>query len=132
MSYRKKELHESGIEGIWLNEESASEFYEYALKFMSNEKWGFDRTKVTNIVEHKVDDEETAKLWLVENMENTSLVYVVFGPKEVLGTGSKIILENWSDLFLPSRDDVLVLAQSGPKIAFYWHEDVWFVGERKN
>jgi hypothetical protein len=47
----------------------------------------------------------------------------VFGRKDVFRVPARVFLDNWQDMFCPSRDDAVILPAGGGWALFYCHED---------
>ena len=48
---------------------------------------------------------------------------LVFGRDDVFRVPASLFLSNWQDIFHPSRDDVVIVPDSGGWALFYCHED---------
>lgn len=71
-----------------------------------------------------------ATLWLRARMPGSQQVVVVFGKDESFVCSSVFLVENWSDVFVPSRDDAMIYSNDTPLILFYCHENEFELGQR--
>ena len=76
------------------------------------------------------DDVATATDWLKARLPSTQELVVVFGGDDCFRCSSDFFIENWSNIFVPSRDDALVYSLESPIILFYCHENEFEVGRR--
>ena len=76
------------------------------------------------------DDVGNATKWLRVRVPGTQQVVVVFGRDECFSCSSAFFLENWPDIFVPSRDDTMVYSNDTILILFYCHENEFEVGRR--
>lgn len=130
MNYREKEYNKLGIEARWLSKEHASNANEYAEKYSSNTRYGLNEKNVTNIQEHIVNSYSIAEQWLKDNFGSTGTVQIVYSDNEVCVIKSQDFLDNWQHIFMPARDDAIILHNLSNKIMFYCHEEELEVGDR--
>ena len=71
-----------------------------------------------------------ATLWLRARMPGSQQVVVVFGKDESFVCSSVFLVEHWSDVFVPSRDDAMIYSNDTPLILFYCHEKAFELGQR--
>ncbi|HMU62967.1 MAG TPA: hypothetical protein PKA66_14385 [Gemmatimonadales bacterium] len=110
----------------WLPPEQAFSTYNGAMPFSSNVGYGLDPTHVFRIERLEGADIVVMRSWLAARMRPASeSVRIVFGRHDVCRLEVSFLLDNWQDMFIPSRDDALILSDSGAWVAFYCHED-WF------
>jgi hypothetical protein len=131
LNWRRDELAHFGEQLAWLNEAEASSVYNHALQFTSKSHYGLDPATVVGI--DKLDVKEPgpeASAWLSRRIGGGP-VLVVFGERQVCRMVGSFFVENWQDIFCPSRDDVVILAEMGEGVLFYCHEDEFEFGQRR-
>lgn len=129
MSRRTEELNRFSARLSWLSEEDAALVFTRANKALSQNRYGLDEN-TWEILEHW----DVEKLGLPATREKLDAhvrdesFLICFGRKDVCRAGRTFFLDHWQDMFVPSRDDILVISESGTWAAFYWHEDEFEVG----
>ena len=76
------------------------------------------------------DDVTCATEWLRARMSGGQEVVVVLGGDDCFRCSNEFFIENWPDLFVPSRDDAMVYSTSSPFVLFYCHETEFEIGRR--
>ena len=76
------------------------------------------------------NDVAIATRWLRARVPGIQQVVVVFGEDDCFLCSSVFLVENWSDIVVPSRDDAMVYSNDTPLILFYCHENAYEVGQR--
>lgn len=71
-----------------------------------------------------------ATRWLQARIRETQQLVVVFGEDACCVCGSGFLAENWSDVFVPSRDDAIIYSNDTQHILFYSHENQFEAGQR--
>ncbi len=71
-----------------------------------------------------------ATLWLGARVPGIQQVVVAFEEDDCFLCSSVFLVENWSDIVVPSRDDAMVYSNDMPLILFYCHENAFEVGQR--
>ncbi|WP_456127301.1 hypothetical protein [Janthinobacterium lividum] len=129
--WRVQELQHHSANIAWLNAEDARRAYEVACLHDSKTHFGLNVNTVGSI-ERLVfgNDVATATKWLRARMPGTQQIVVVFGEDECFVCSSVFLIENWSDIFVPSRDDAMIYSNGTPLILFYCHENEFEVGQR--
>ena len=130
MNYHINEYKQCGVEGIWLDAGKAKNVYDFALKYSSKNHYGLDKNTVSNICLFNIVNEPIAKRWLIEQFPGHGTVEIIHGETAVCLLQTETFLAHWFNLFMPSRDDVLILHNESNYIAFYCHEDFIEVGQR--
>ncbi len=130
MNYQKQEYLECGVTARWLELEKAKNAYEYALQYSSNQRYGLNEKTVSNITPYAIQNDQAAKIWLKEQFPNSGTVQIVHGREAVCVVDTEQFLDNWNHLFMPGRDDVLILHNTSDVIAFYYHEEILEIGQR--
>src|SRR5262249_20941079 len=90
---------------------------------LSRSRYGLNETVFASI--DRLDVEKPgleARQWLAERVGSGQLV-LVFAEDEAFRVPASLFLDNWQDMFCPSRDDVVILPVSGGWALFYCHED---------
>jgi hypothetical protein len=122
MHRRHSELAEHGPV-IRLADADARAVYRLAKKCASCTRCGLDEDAFAQIECLDVNDAPpNARLWLTARVDGDELL-LVFGQSEVFRLSTSLFLDNWQDMFCPSRDDVVILPVAGNWALFYSHED---------
>ncbi|WP_308140636.1 hypothetical protein [Janthinobacterium lividum] len=129
--WRVQELQHHSADIAWLNAEDARRAYEVACLHDSKTHFGLNVNTVGSI-ERLVfgNDVATATKWLRARVPENQQLIVVFGEDECFLCSSVFLVENWSDIFVPSRDDAMIYSNGTPLILFYCHEHEFEVGQR--
>ncbi len=132
MTPRQKELLHFSAVLSWLPAEDAKSDFGRAREATSKERYGLDE-RLWEIV----DSWDVEKIGGVETRARLALhivdpeVIVFFGHQDVCRMSREAFLMHWQDMFMPSRDDVVVMPDSGAWCLFYCHEDEFEAGRRK-
>ena len=129
--WRVQELNHHSADIVWLNAEGAGRAYHLVHLHDSKTHLGLDVNTVASI-ERLVfgNDVAIATSWLRARVPGIQQVVVVFGEDDCFVCSSVYLVENWSDIFVPSRDDAMVYSNDTPLILFYCHENAYEVGQR--
>ena len=129
--WRVQELNHHSADIVWLNAEGARRAYHLVHLHDSKTYLGLDVNTVASI-ERLVfgNDVAIATSWLRARVPGIQQVVVVFGEDDCFLCSSVFLVENWSDIFVPSRDDAMVYSNDTPLILFYCHENAYEVGQR--
>ena len=129
--WRVQELNHHSADIVWLNAEGARRAYHLVHLHDSKTHLGLDVNTVASI-ERLVfgNDVAIATSWLRARVPGIQQVVVVFGEDDCFVCSSVFLVENWSDIFVPSRDDAIVYSNDTPLILFYCHENAYEVGQR--
>lgn len=128
--FHSQEFQDSGLEARWLDSDKASKTYKFALKFSATDRYGLSGETVNEIEAHVIDSENAARNWVRRRVNPTGKVHVVFGPDEVAVVEAKLLIDRWPDMFLPGRDDVMILHADDDSVLFYCHEEELEYGRR--
>ena len=129
--WRAQELKHHSADIVWLNAEGAGRAYHLAGLHDSKTHLGLGVNTVGSIERLEFgDDVAIATRWLRARLPGIQQVVVVFGEDECFLCGSVFLVENWSDIFIPSRDDAMIYSNDTPLILFYCHENAFEVGQR--
>lgn len=131
MHFREAEYLESGLAARWLDAEHAKNAYDYALKFSAKSHYGLCESTVDQIERLDIDSYTVADAWLRGRLPAEGTVQVVYGGEEVCVIPSAEFLAKWQDIFLPARDDAIVLHNLGTGVLFYCHEEELEYGYRR-
>jgi hypothetical protein len=134
MSWRAVELAEFGEQVEWLSETEAALVYARAASYLSRTHYGLDPSKMVRVERLCADhpNPETEE-WLARRVgQDGQRLLLVFDIQEVCVLRTVFFLEQWQNLFCPSRDDVVILPEKGAWVLFYCHEDEFEFGERKS
>ena len=88
---------------------------------------------VSDIEKFQISDSSNAAYhWVKNHLPSEGSVFIVFSEKDVCVAAINDFVENWLDVFKPSRDDVLVFDDSGSFVLFYYHENEISYGQPNN
>ncbi|MBH1982610.1 MAG: hypothetical protein I8H79_08650 [Burkholderiales bacterium] len=129
--WRVQELNHHSADIVWLNAEGACRAYHLVGLHDSKTHLGLDVNTVDSIERLAFGaDVVSATSWLRARVPGIQQVVVVFGEDDCFVCSSVYLVENWSDIFVPSRDDAMVYSNDTPLILFYCHENAYEVGQR--
>ena len=129
--WRVQELNHHSADIVWLNAEGAGRAYHLVHLHDSKTYLGLDVNTVASIERLAFgNDVAIATSWLRARVPGIQQVVVVFGEDDCFVCSSVYLVENWSDIFVPSRDDAIVYSNDTPLILFYCHENAYEVGQR--
>lgn len=129
--WRVQELNHHSADIVWLNAEGAGRAYHLVHLHDSKTHLGLDVNTVASIERLAFgNDVAIATSWLRARVPGIQQVVVVFGEDDCFVCSSVFLVENWSDIFVPSRDDAIVYSNDTPLILFYCHENAYEVGQR--
>jgi hypothetical protein len=123
MNFRAAEYKELGIEARWLEPEKAKNAYEYALQFSDKTRYGLSQDNVTGIEQLIIVSDSIADAWISSRFRKDGTVQIVYGDDEVGVLSAADFVSHWRSIFVPSRDDAIILHNSNKSILFYCHED---------
>lgn len=127
MNFRRSELEHFGEAIHWIDSVAAKGEYEHWITLSATERNGLNAEKVASI-ERADAEAENIDSWLKKRCTG-NLILVIFGRDAVLETNIGFFLNNWRDMFCPSRDDALIVSETKSWIMFYCHEDEFEFGE---
>lgn len=129
--WRVDELKHHSGEISWLDTAEALRAYELVRLYDSKSHLGLNTQTVGAVERLEFDDDvASATDWLRARMPSSQELVVVFGGDECFRCSSDFFIGNWSDIFVPSRDDAMVYSQESLTILFYCHENEFEVGQR--
>ncbi|KAM3105987.1 hypothetical protein [Phormidesmis sp. 146-33] len=123
MNYRISEIEKLNLDVRWLSKEHAKSTYEYAIQFSSSSKYGLNEAMVSEIERLEIESYSVAVNWVISHLKSTGKVHVVFSEEEVFVLPTNQFLSNWHKIFVPSRDDAVILHSESKSILFYCHEE---------
>lgn len=124
VGWRRSELAAFGPDVVPLDRSDTVAVYDWAMKVCSRTRYGLDETVFPAIERLDVSEPGSeARGWLAARVSDDLLL--VFGRDEVFRVPVALFLDNWQDMFCPSRDDVVIVPASGGWTLFYCHEDVF-------
>ncbi len=106
----------------WLEAEKAAHAYEYASRYVSPVRYGLSEVSVRDIESHMVSSEAVAMSWVNDRLPATGTVQIVYGRDEVCIVDAEALRKNWLNIFVPGRDDAVVLHNLSEAILFICHE----------
>jgi hypothetical protein len=123
VDWRRAELAVFGSDMAPLDRPDANAAYDRTTRLCSRTRYGLDETTITGIERLDVNERgPEARAWLAERVGVGDLL-VVYGRDDVFRVPAPLFLDNWQDMFGPSRDDVVIVPASGGWALFYCHED---------
>ncbi|PHV26222.1 hypothetical protein CSQ93_20785 [Janthinobacterium sp. BJB426] len=129
--WRVEELKHYSADIVWLDAEGARRAYDLVGLHDSKTHLGLNINTVDSVERLAFgNDAAIATKWLRAHMPGTQQVVVVFGEDECFVCSSVFVVENWSDIFIPSRDDAMMYSKDTPLILFYCHENQFEAGQR--
>ena len=135
MDWRKQELNEFSEEIIWLSSNDAYEKYVEALNYCSKSKYGLNELSISDIELFNIESDASeleVSPWLVNKIGHSSQeLLIAYSEVNVAELSTVFFIQNWRELFLPARDDVIILPKSDKWIMFYCHEDFFEFGLRR-
>jgi len=124
---RQQEYEALGMQARWLSAEHA---YKYALSFSSTKRYGLNEETVSAIDRIVIESYSVADQWLKNRIDSEDTIQIVYSDTEACVVESEKFLQNWKDLFVPSRDDAVVFHNLERTVLFYCHEEELEVGQR--
>ena len=131
MNYPRRQFDELNIEVRWLDIERAAHTYSYALGFSSSTKYGLKVDTVCDIEALLIHSYSVADNWIKDRLGRAGTVHIVYGGDDVCVISAQDFLNNWRNIFVPSRDDVVVLHNLSESVLFYCHEEELEFGRRR-
>ena len=131
MTFRQSEYLENKLSARWLDASRAKHAYDYALQFSAKHRYGLNEATVAGIEHIDMTSYAVADAWLKDRVSAEGTVQVVYGDDEVCILPAAEFIAKWQDIFLPARDDAIVLHNAGPGVLFYCHEEELEFGLRK-
>lgn len=108
----------------------AKHAYEYALNFSSTKRYGLNEETVSAIDRIVIESYSVADQWLKNRINSEGTIQIVYSDTEACVVEAEKFLQNWKDLFVPSRDDAVVFHNLERTVLFYCHEEKLEVGQR--
>jgi len=128
---RATEYEQAGVSARWLDAPHARNAYDYVLKYSHPRRYGLNEQSVANIHRLIVESQFVADAWLRTNFPSSGTVQIVYGEADVAVVESETFLQRWWAVFVPGRDDAVILHNLSPAIMFYCHEQELEIGQRK-
>lgn len=128
---RRRELAHLEPALTWLSSTEAALAYQSAERFDCKTRYGLDPNSVCNVEVWQLTDDLAADTrWLRRRIsEPVGSVIVVFGRAEVARMHVRSFLEHWSVMFMPARDDAIILPERGGWGLVYCHEEFFEYGK---
>lgn len=130
MEYRD-EYKALGLDARWLSEKRAKNAYAHALQFSSDRRYGLNERTTEHIEQHIIESRSIADAWLRARVRAEGTLQIVYGPDHVCVIDAAAFLNCWQDVFVPSRDDAIILHNFDKTVFFYCHEEELEVGTRR-
>jgi hypothetical protein len=132
LHWRADELKHHAKDIAWLDADEARSGYDLVGLYDSKSHYGLNAQTVSSVERLEFgDDIAMATGWLRPRMASVQDVVVVFGRDDCFRCSGNFFIENWSDIFVPSRDDAMVYSPDSSIILFYCHENEFEVGQRR-
>lgn len=131
MNLRQSEYSENGLSARWLDPVRAKNAYDYALQFSAKTHYGLNSATVDQLERLEVESYSVADAWLKGRLPADRTVQIVYGDDDVCVLPAIEFLAKWQDIFVPARDDAVVLHNLGSGVLFYCHEEELEYGQRK-
>lgn len=129
--WRAQELKHHSADIVWLDAESARCAYDLVCLYDAKTHLGLNGNTVASVERfERADDVASATRWLRARVKGVQQFVVVLGTDECFLCGSGFLLDNWSNIFIASRDDAMVYSKDTAFILFYCHENQFEVGQR--
>lgn len=129
--WRIEELKHHSKDISWLDAVEACRAYELVGLYDSKSHLGLNSQTVGSLGRLEFEkDVSTATDWLRSRISGIQELVVVFGADDCFRCSGNFFVENWSDIFVPSRDDAMVYSPESAFILFYCHENQLEVGQR--
>jgi len=129
---RAQQYSQAGIPARWLEATEARHAYDHAQQYGHPQRYGLNERSVASIHHLTIASRAMAKAWLADRFPCNGTVQVVYGKAEVAVVETAVFLERWQEMFMPGRDDAIVLHNPSAAVLFYCHEDELEVGERRD
>ena len=118
MNHYIEEINKLNLNVRWLEPEKAKNSYQYALNFSSTQYYGLNPETVRDIEKLERYSDSVAKEWVKERLSSSNTVQVVSSDQLVFVIPADQFLENWQDMFLPVRDDAIILHNTNKTVMF--------------
>ena len=128
--WRIEELKHHSEDIFWLDAVEANRAYELVGLYDSKSHLGLNAQTVGSLERLEFEDVLTATDWLRSRISGIQELVVVFGGDDCFRCSGNFFVENWSDIFVPSRDDAMIYSPKSSFILFYCHENEFEVGRR--
>lgn len=129
--WRIEELKHHSKDICWLAASEAKQAYNLVGLYDSKSHLGLNAQTVGSVERLKFDEDvSTATDWLRPRISGIQELIVVFGGDECFRCSGNFFVENWSDIFVPARDDAMAYSPESSIILFYCHEKEFEVGQR--
>ncbi|QEI05673.1 hypothetical protein FXN63_07330 [Pigmentiphaga aceris] len=129
--WRIEELKHHSKDISWLDASEASQAYTLVGLYDSKSHLGLNAQTVDSIERLELDEGiSTATDWLRLRISGIQELVVVFGEDDCFRCSGNFFVENWSDIFVPARDDAMAYSPESSIILFYCHENEFELGQR--
>ncbi|WP_417763664.1 hypothetical protein [Shewanella sp.] len=130
MNYREKDFNALNITARWLDKPHAKHAYEFACSYSASDSYGLQPKKVQHIIQHQITSTSVASHWLATHFPNSGTVQIVYGSDCVCVVNTQDFLQHWDEIFMPGRDDALVIHNLSRVVLCYCHDQILSLGER--
>jgi hypothetical protein len=112
-----------GVDARWFSQPKAQNAYDYALKYSSKKRYGLSAESISNIERLEIHSYRVANEWLKERLPNQGTVQIVYSESEVCVVSAEEFLAHWFEIFVPARDDAVIIHNLSTEVFFYCHEE---------
>ncbi|MDI1260193.1 hypothetical protein [Aquabacterium sp.] len=127
-----KEYSDARIQARWLEPAKAQHAYDYALRYSHPKRLGLNEQAVANIDRLVIESYPVAHAWLANRLPNTGTVQIVYSESNVAVIDATEFIARWHQIFVPARDDAVVLHNLSSTVLFYCHEEELEIGQRRD
>ena len=130
LSYRVTQIESLGLGIRWLTPDRSNNAFQFALPYIHPMRYGLNEDTVKDIQRLRISDRASAKRWLSDHLLAEGTVQIVFDGDEVCVVDAARFIAHWDQIFVPSRDDAVVLHNLNDQVLFYCHEEELEFGRR--
>jgi hypothetical protein len=126
------EYSQARIQARWLEPTKAQHAYAYALRYSHPKRLGLNEQTVEGIDRLVIESYAVAKRWLAARLPAVGTVQVVYSESNVAVLNAIEFAARWHEIFVPARDDAVVLHNDSATVLFYCHEEELEIGQRND
>ena len=86
-------------------------------------RYGLNQENVTSFERLEIASDSIADAWISARFNKEGTVQIVYGEEEVSVLSAADFVSHWRSIFVPCRDDAIILHNFNKSILFYCHED---------
>lgn len=126
-----RQYEDAGIPARWLDAEKAAHAYEFACEYVRPDRYGLREDRVAGFESLQIQSDSAASAWVAARFPAAGTVQIVYGPGEVCVIEAEVLRKSWLSLFVPGRDDAIVLHNLTEAALFICHESELEFGYRR-